>query len=238
MGPRCQVSPGCCVGGRLRDTRCRPIDRSFFVFMSWQGLQTAWPLLGSSVPPRAWLMMWSASVATCVQVGPWIWHRWLSRRMMCSRVAVGNERRLPDHDVVVGIWCPPWGLRYREASGTHWGRGLAKGGPGMSLQQPQYGQSSQVAPVTPSVVAGWYPDASGRQQWWDGVQWSGQFAPTAAPQQQAQPERREANGMGVSYVRNQKGHSLTLWIILSLFLIVPVIGLIYYSVSPNHYWHA
>ena len=39
------------------------------------------------------------------------------------------------------------------------------------------------------------------------------------------------------YVRQQKGHSL----ILNLLLIGPLtlwITTIYYSVSPNHYWHA
>lgn len=39
------------------------------------------------------------------------------------------------------------------------------------------------------------------------------------------------------YVRNQKGHSL----ILNLLLIGPLtlwITTIYYTVSPNHYWHA
>jgi hypothetical protein len=46
------------------------------------------------------------------------------------------------------------------------------------------------------------------------------------------------NPRDVVYTRAQKGHSLTLWIILSVFLVIPVIGLIYYSVSPNHYWHA
>jgi hypothetical protein len=52
------------------------------------------------------------------------------------------------------------------------------------------------------------------------------------------PQGRSANNMGVSYVRQQNGHSLTLWIILSLFFVFPVIWLIYFSVSPNHYWHA
>lgn len=38
------------------------------------------------------------------------------------------------------------------------------------------------------------------------------------------------------YTRNQKGHSLTLWILFGgLVLWIPAI---YYSVSPNHYWHA
>lgn len=39
------------------------------------------------------------------------------------------------------------------------------------------------------------------------------------------------------YTRQQKGHSL----ILNLLLIGPLtlfITTIYYSVSPNHYWHA
>lgn len=41
----------------------------------------------------------------------------------------------------------------------------------------------------------------------------------------------------VSYVRQQKGHSL----LLHLLLIGPVtlwIPAIYFTVSPNHYWHA
>lgn len=41
----------------------------------------------------------------------------------------------------------------------------------------------------------------------------------------------------VKYVREQKGHSLTLWIFLSL-CGIGIPWLIYYSVSPNHYWHA
>ncbi|MGF6823303.1 putative integral membrane protein [Microbacterium sp. ZKA21] len=33
-----------------------------------------------------------------------------------------------------------------------------------------------------STPAGWYDDGSGRQRWWDGTQWTDQFAPeTAAP---------------------------------------------------------
>ena len=38
------------------------------------------------------------------------------------------------------------------------------------------------------------------------------------------------------YVRQQKGHSLLLWLILSC-CAVGIPFLIYYSVSPNHYWH-
>ena len=40
------------------------------------------------------------------------------------------------------------------------------------------------------------------------------------------------------YVRIQKGHSLVLWILLSIFLCgIPLIWVIYFSISPNHYWH-
>ena len=41
---------------------------------------------------------------------------------------------------------------------------------------------------------------------------------------------------GAQYVRQQKGHSWVLhWLVLGIFtcFIVPI----YYSVSPNHYWH-
>lgn len=42
---------------------------------------------------------------------------------------------------------------------------------------------------------------------------------------------------GTLYTREQKGHSL----ILNLLVIGPLtlyITTVYYSVSPNHYWHA
>lgn len=89
-----------------------------------------------------------------------------------------------------------------------------------------------------NVVAGWYPDASGRTQWWDGTRWSGQYAPTPQPHQFApqQPQQRQANGMNVSYVRQQKGHSLVLHLLLGW--IVLYIPTIYFAVSPNHYFHA
>lgn len=47
---------------------------------------------------------------------------------------------------------------------------------------------------------------------------------------------RTANGMPVSYVRQQKGHSLTLHILL-IFVVVGMVTVPYYSLSPNHYWH-
>ena len=42
---------------------------------------------------------------------------------------------------------------------------------------------------------------------------------------------------GTLYTRQQKGHSL----VLNLLLIGPMtlfVTTVYYSVSPNHYWHA
>lgn len=38
------------------------------------------------------------------------------------------------------------------------------------------------------------------------------------------------------YVRQQKGHSIILW----MFLGAPVLWIpcIYWTISPNHYWHA
>lgn len=45
-------------------------------------------------------------------------------------------------------------------------------------------------------------------------------------------------GNNAQYVRMQKGHSLVLWIILTLLTAgIGIIWLIYYSSSPNHYWH-
>lgn len=41
---------------------------------------------------------------------------------------------------------------------------------------------------------------------------------------------------GANYVRVQKEHSLLLWILLSC-CIIGIPKLIYYTVSPNHYWH-
>lgn len=41
---------------------------------------------------------------------------------------------------------------------------------------------------------------------------------------------------GVVYVREQKGHSILFWLLLSCCAIgIPF--LIYYTLSPNHYWH-
>lgn len=56
---------------------------------------------------------------------------------------------------------------------------------------------------------------------------SAQFSP--------QPSVRQSRDRA-QYVRQQKGHSFILhWFVLGIFtcFIVPI----YYSVSPNHYWH-
>lgn len=53
----------------------------------------------------------------------------------------------------------------------------------------------------------------------------------AAVQQPVRVSRDRAQ-----YVRQQKGHSLTLHLLLGVFVLwIPAI---YISVSPNHYWHA
>lgn len=41
---------------------------------------------------------------------------------------------------------------------------------------------------------------------------------------------------GARYVRQQKGHSLVLHILL-IFVGVGMITIPYYSISKNHYWH-
>lgn len=91
--------------------------------------------------------------------------------------------------------------------------------------------------------AGWYDDPGGtpRQRWFDGTTWADQYQSTpAAPQQPVQPpvqtDSRKARDKAV-YTRQQKGHSLTLHILL-IFVVVGMFTIPYYSLSPNHYWHA
>jgi hypothetical protein len=96
--------------------------------------------------------------------------------------------------------------------------------------------------ITQSVPAGWYPDQSGRQRWWDGMQWTEHYAPAVQPA--AQPTHHQGPmthgalnvNREVSYVRQQKGHSLTLHLLLGIMVLW--VNVIYISVSPNHYWHA
>lgn len=41
---------------------------------------------------------------------------------------------------------------------------------------------------------------------------------------------------GAQYVRQQKGHSILFWLLMSC-TGIGIAFLIYYTVSPNHYWH-
>jgi hypothetical protein len=107
---------------------------------------------------------------------------------------------------------------------------------------------SDVDPATPSgPPAGFYddPDGSGRQRWFDGSTWTDHYqSAPAVPQQPIQvtvaapvgTDSRKARDKAV-YTRQQKGHSLTLHILL-IFVVVGMFTIPYYSLSPNHYWHA
>ncbi|MDR1432381.1 MAG: DUF2510 domain-containing protein [Propionibacteriaceae bacterium] len=117
-------------------------------------------------------------------------------------------------------------------------------------------QQSNSAPTT--IPAGWYADVhvANVERWWDGLQWTA----NTRPQAQAQPVPfvqpqdfymlggNPGNPLGVGngnigadrsahYTRQQKGHSLILHICLC-FLGIGLITIPYYSISPNHYWHA
>ena len=84
---------------------------------------------------------------------------------------------------------------------------------------------------------GWYPHPTmaGTQQYWDGEKWTENVAPLPLATAQAAPGRT-ANGMSVSYVRPQQGHSLIANLVFGIFILW--INVIYISLSPNHYWHA
>ena len=49
-------------------------------------------------------------------------------------------------------------------------------------------------------------------------------------------KKTEGNGLPVSYVRQQKGHSIIL--LLCIDWITLYIRTIYYAASPNHFFHA
>lgn len=106
---------------------------------------------------------------------------------------------------------------------------------------------SDMTPTSPSgPPADWYddPDGSGRQRFYDGAIWTDHFRSAPAAQQQpiqvtvqapVQTDSKKARDKAV-YTRQQKGHSWILhWVVLGIFslFIVPI----YYTVSPNHYWH-
>lgn len=87
------------------------------------------------------------------------------------------------------------------------------------------------------AAPGWYDDGSGRQRWWDGSQWQ-QYAPesehhSTGPMTASQVNvKREA-----VYTRQQKGHSLIKHLLLAC-IGIGLFTIPYYSISPNHYWHA
>lgn len=46
------------------------------------------------------------------------------------------------------------------------------------------------------------------------------------------------NSNGPQYVRQQKGHSVLIWLLLSIITAgIGFIVMIYYTFSKNHYWH-
>lgn len=107
----------------------------------------------------------------------------------------------------------------------------------MSEVEPTPAPTPAAPSPKPAVAAGWYDDGSGRQRWYDGVQWTDHFAPT----QQHTAGPMTAGSLNVkrevSYVRQQEGHSLILHaFVIGWFCLW--INVIYISVSPNHYWHA
>lgn len=105
--------------------------------------------------------------------------------------------------------------------------------------------------------AGWYDDQTtpGRQRWFDGTQWTDHFQnapamspPPVYPAQQWQQPHHTMGPMTSSnlnvirevvYNRQQTPHSATAWTLITLFTGgFGLIWVIYYSLSPNHYWKA
>lgn len=104
--------------------------------------------------------------------------------------------------------------------------------------------------------AGWYDDQAtpGRQRWFDGTQWTDHFqnAPsmTPPPAYPAQQWQQPLHTMGppssnynvvreVVYNRQQTPHSATVWTLISIFTGgFGLIWVVYYSLSPDHYWKA
>jgi hypothetical protein len=92
-------------------------------------------------------------------------------------------------------------------------------------------------PAATPPPPGWYDDGSGRQRWFDGTKWTEQYQATQATHTAGPMTSASLNvKREVSYVRQQKGHSLTKHLLLGW--IVLWIPTIYYAVSPNHYFHA
>jgi hypothetical protein len=99
------------------------------------------------------------------------------------------------------------------------------------------------APTQSSPPAGFY-DHEGRQRWWNGTEWTDHYQATtvAPPVQQVNSAGPMTSGKlnvkrEVVYNRQQKGHSIIAWVLLAC-CGIGIPGLIYYSASPNHFWHA
>jgi len=98
------------------------------------------------------------------------------------------------------------------------------------------------APQAPP--AGWYDDPTGsnRQRWFDGIRWTDHYqsvpnAPVVPPQiiiQVPVDNSRKARDKAI-YTRQQKGHSLVLFLLIDFITLYT--RTIYYTLSPNHYWH-
>lgn len=68
-----EMAPGCGSGWGVPLYRARPVAASVRVLAWWQGMQSVCPLPSVSVPPAAWLRMWSASTSALPGV-PWYPH--------------------------------------------------------------------------------------------------------------------------------------------------------------------
>jgi len=98
--------------------------------------------------------------------------------------------------------------------------------------------------TTTNPAPGWYPHPQGvaaTDMYWDGNGWQESMIRPQTPP----PTRRSSRGpmtnsaldvkREVVYTRQQKGHSLTLHLLLGI--VVLWVNVIYISVSPNHHWH-
>lgn len=85
------------------------------------------------------------------------------------------------------------------------------------------------------TAPGWYDDGTGQQRWWDGSAWQ-QYAPEPEHHSAGPATARKVNVRREAiYTRQQKGHSIIKAICLDW--VTLYIRSIYWTISPNHYWH-